>query len=398
MQLTPKQKELYNLISQPYRYYLVRGGSRSGKTFALVNCIINRAVQHPKTDHIIMRLHYSYAKNSIVNQTIPNVLSAKGSNWDKVCNLNKTDLIYNFKNGSRIFVAGIDDRLRMEKILGAEYSTIFLNEISQIDYSVFELLKTRLNAPGKDISLKMFLDCNPGRVGCWDYQIWNKHKYPDGRDVEVEKYTSIQINPVDNPYNSSDYLSSLAELTPAMRKRFEKGEYGTDERLLFTSPLMDGVIGADAIMHIDAAYGGEDTTAITVGDKCNNRYGKVFFDHVDNHIGEIKSIFDRYKCRKCYCEANGDKGYLAKSLRVAHIPTEVYYEKENKVIKIASILYPVWKNLHWVKETDNNYMNQILDWCETTRAPDKDDAPDSAASLQRIINAGEKVKMTKLIE
>ena len=63
-------------------------------------------------------------------------------------------------NGSTIWIGGLDDKERSEKILGNEYATIFLNETSQISFDSYEMIRTRLNAP-KGMRGKMILDYNP---------------------------------------------------------------------------------------------------------------------------------------------------------------------------------------------------------------------------------------------
>ena len=58
-----------------------------------------------------------------------------------------------------------------------------------------------------------------------------------------------------------------------------------------------------------------------------------------------------------------------------------YRETQNKQIKISTYLYDKWHHIQWDEKSDLDYMNQVLDWTETTKA--HDDAPDSAASILR---------------
>ena len=46
----------------------------------------------------------------------------------------RTDGYFSLGNKSEIWIGGLDDQERVEKILGKEYVTIFLNECSQIPY------------------------------------------------------------------------------------------------------------------------------------------------------------------------------------------------------------------------------------------------------------------------
>ena len=135
--------------------------------------------------------------------------------------------------------------------------------------------------------------------------------------------------------------------------------------------------------HCDAAYGGEDYTAYTILKKTKDGYigfGKLWHGHVDQRIGEMKALHTLYKAGSISVEKNGDKGYLAKDLRSAGFVVTDYNEKENKHIKIATHLRKEWHNIKWLPQTDQSYLDQIIDYSENA---EHDDAPDSAACLIR---------------
>lgn len=160
-----------------------------------------------------------------------------------------------------------------------------------------------------------------------------------------------------------------------------------DEGALFKDPqwvdtdemLMEGR------MHIDAAYGGKDTTAITVFAEKDGHYyfyGRCWADSVMNHYGEIKAIHQRFKCGTVFCESNADKGFLAKDLRGLGLLVNTYSETENKFIKICTHLTKIWGNLSFHSQSDSEYMRQILEFQEGL---EPDDCPDSAACAARIL-------------
>jgi phage terminase large subunit-like protein len=117
--LTPKQREANRLLAGPARNIMLRGGSRSGKTFLLCRAIVQRAINAPASRHAIFRFRFNHAKTSIWADTLPKVL--------KLCfptlraRFDKTDFYVELPNGSQIWIAGLDDSDRVEKILGAEY-------------------------------------------------------------------------------------------------------------------------------------------------------------------------------------------------------------------------------------------------------------------------------------
>ena len=159
-----------------------------------------------------------------------------------------------------------------------------------------------------------------------------------------------------------------------------------DEDALFKDPKYfdDSSLLENGFCHIDASYGGEDYTAFTIGRKKEDKIyilGKLWHSHVDNVIPKILELKQKYLTGATYCEDNGDKGYLKKTLKGFGDNAKSYTENTNKYIKISSILYRNWENIEFSKESDEEYINQILDYTENA---EHDDAPDSCASLIRI--------------
>ena len=135
----------------------------------------------------------------------------------------------------------------------------------------------------------------------------------------------------------------------------------------------------DGISHIDASYGGRDYTAFT----CSRRrgdtiyvYGRLWHGHVEKVLDEIILEADRLRCWPMYCEDNGDKGFLAREIFMREKWSNSYTEHQNKVIKITSYLRKWWPNIVFLRGTDPDYINQIMDYTEQA---EHDDAPDSAA-------------------
>lgn len=157
--------------------------------------------------------------------------------------------------------------------------------------------------------------------------------------------------------------------------------------VVFSSPQT----GADLSLveqgtaHIDAAYHGEDFTAYTVAKLHDGKYyvfGKLWRKHVNDVLDQIIDIHHSLMGGKIYCEDNGDKGYLGRDLRKKGERVVIYSESMNKYLKITSYLKFEWENVIFVKGTDEAYINQICDFNDTA---EHDDAPDSLASLIRIM-------------
>lgn len=152
-----------------------------------------------------------------------------------------------------------------------------------------------------------------------------------------------------------------------------------------TGAELENVLNAN-FCHIDAAYGGEDYTAFTIAKKKDGKYyvyGRLWQKAVDEVMDKIIEERQRLLAGKIYCETNGDKGYLAKALREHGTRVVTYAETMNKYIKIVTHLKGDWKNVVFVKGTDQAYIDQILDYNEFA---EHDDAPDSLACMLRILH------------
>lgn len=237
--LTPKQDLATKLLGSGARHILLRGGSRSGKTFVLCRAIALRAATK-KSTHVILRHRFNHLKMSIIGDTFPKVmrLCYPQLTW----RLDKSDWFIEFPNKSRILFGGLDDKDRTEKILGQEHSTIYLNEASQISYSARNKALTRL-AQNSGLPLREYVDANPPSQGHWTYKLWHKGVEPTSgvKLSNAELYATLQMNPIDNMDNlQDDYLKILDSLPEKERRRFRDGEYLPQvEGALWTYDLLD---------------------------------------------------------------------------------------------------------------------------------------------------------------
>lgn len=159
------------------------------------------------------------------------------------------------------------------------------------------------------------------------------------------------------------------------------------EDVIFTEPATGGEpsMCEQGLAHVDAAFGGQDYTAFTIMHKTGGKYyifGKLWHKHVENCYDDIKRYYARFMCGKMPIEDNGDKGFTARDLKKEGIRAYTYHESMNKHIKITTYLLKIWDDVVFVDGTDEEYITQICDYNEDA---EHDDAPDSAASLARLL-------------
>lgn len=239
--LTAKQREANRLLASPARNIMLRGGSRSGKTFLLTRALIQRGINAPGSRHAIFRFRFNHVKTSVWADTLPKVLDLCFPSVP--ARFDKTDFYVELPGRSQIWIGGLDDKERVEKVLGSEYATLYFNESSQIPWNSIELAMSRLAqkvelAPAiaaatgrKSLPLKAYFDCNPPSKLHWSYQLFKAKLKPGTKEAlpHPADYAEMLINPDDNRDNlPEEYFGVLSGMSAAKRLRFERGEWASE--------------------------------------------------------------------------------------------------------------------------------------------------------------------------
>lgn len=227
-ELTPKQELQRDAAASPARHILAYGGSRSGKTFGFCRCVAARALAAPGGRHLICRLHNIDVKQAVLMDTFPTMMSVAFPNVPY--HVHKSDQYIEIED-SEIWFGGLDDKERVEKILGKEYCTVYPNETSQIPYESILMLRTRLaqkvfRRDGTQLPIKAYYDLNPTGRSHWTHREFVEGVRPDNRKpLPPGSRTWIQMNPEDNPHLPEEYLEELDSMPERQRQRFKEGNY-----------------------------------------------------------------------------------------------------------------------------------------------------------------------------
>mgnify|MGYP001472181242 CR=1 FL=1 len=175
-----------------------------------------------------------------------------------------------------------------------------------------------------------------------------------------------------------------------------------DEGMLFAdlasmAPWNPGLRPAPIVAHLDAAFDGDDWTALSFGQRLpDNRIQVTGFcwpEHVNLRIPEIVKLCKKYRVSKITAERNADKGFVLRDLAAAFktqgmlvaIPKDAkgfpgYQESQNKHVKITTELLGAWPSLVWDTDVQEEYLSMVTSYNDHA---DHDDAPDSLASMVR---------------
>lgn len=255
---TTRQREALAKFKSPAKHILLVGGSRSGKTSIDVESLLYRAFNYPKSRHLVVRYRFNHAKSSVWHETLLPAIKEHGIKPK----INNSDYYITFSNGSEIWLGGLDDKDRTEKILGHEYATIYLNEISEISYSSVLIVRTRLaqNIPG--LINKMYYDCNPPSPLHWAHREFIEKRDPiSGEPLpRPELFDYLLMNPRDNeehlpPGYIDDFLETLPD---AARRRFLLGEWLKKEGSIYDKFESSMIIRQSAVPGSDDWAAGID--------------------------------------------------------------------------------------------------------------------------------------------
>ncbi len=399
--LTQRQIEANRLLASAAHHILLRGGSRSGKTFLICRAIVIRALKAPESTHAILRFRFNHLKESIINGTIPSVMSLCFPSVPYVTN--KTDWYTRLPGDSRILFGGLDDKERTEKILGQEHSSIFLNECSQIAYQARNKAVTRL-AQNSGLALKAYYDENPPSAAHWSYRMFMKKQEPvSGLPLDnPDNYATMQMNPTHNRANlPAEYLAELDALPERERRRFRDGEFLSElPGALWTldcleknrvapsqvPPLRRVVISIDP----SGCTGDEDKRSdevglIAAGIGLNGR-GYLLADETgryspDQWARKALEMFDEYQADRIVAEKNFGGAMVENTIRTArrNAPIRIVTASRGKVQRAEPVSALYEKDLISHVGIFNELEDQMLSF--TTNGYEGSGSPDHADAM-----------------
>lgn len=116
------------MLAGPATHGMLFGGSRSGKTFLHVRNIVFRGLKAPGSRHGVFRFRALHVHESIVLDTFPKVMKLAFPRVQYT--MHKGDgyaTIHTGTEDSEVWFSGLDDKERVEKVLGKEFGTVYFN-------------------------------------------------------------------------------------------------------------------------------------------------------------------------------------------------------------------------------------------------------------------------------
>jgi phage terminase large subunit len=222
--------------NSPTRTTIHYGGTRSGKTYAILQWIIVKCLEG-KEDVTIVRRTIPSLKRTLIKDFKDIMQSLEIWNDN---DFNISDRVYKFYTDSEIKFISTDDP---EKLRGLKSDILFIDEASEVDEESHFQLSIRTSG-------KIILAYNP--------TISPYHWLRQMSDCD--RYTTTYKN---NPYLPTEMVKAIEDLEYKSPKKwliYGKGEYAPNEKAIYTFEVVDDVEGEFVGFGLD--WGWNDPIAI----------------------------------------------------------------------------------------------------------------------------------------
>lgn len=238
-----------NLLNSKKRITQHIGGTRSGKTYAILQWLIVRCLQE-KLDVTVVRRTVPSLKRSVIKD-FKDILTTLGI-WE-TDRYNISDRIFSFPNGSTLSFINTDDP---EKLRGVKSDVLFIDEASEIDEESYFQLSIR---------------CQGNIVLAYNPTVSPYHWLREQDDVErfVTTYK-------DNPYLPQEMVKAIEDLehkNPKYWAIYGKGEFAPNDRAIFTFQIVDeNPIEELVALGLDFGFSNDPTALVAVHKKGDMLY------------------------------------------------------------------------------------------------------------------------------
>ena len=272
-----------NLLNTEKRITQHIGGTRSGKTYAILQWLIVRAIQE-KQDITVVRKTVPSLKRTVMKDFKDILLDIKYFNED---NFNQSERYYKFANGSIISFLNTDDP---EKLRGVKSDILFIDEASEIDEESYFQLSIRCSGP-------IILAFNP-TISPYH---WLRQMEDCDRFVTTYK---------DNPYLPAEMVKAIEDLehkNPKYWAIYGKGEYAANDKAIFNFQIVDEIPMCELVaMGMDFGFANDPTTLVAVHKQGDMLYMReLMYDTglVTNDIIKKLEDFNVGKTTEIWCDS-----------------------------------------------------------------------------------------------
>ncbi|MEY3419856.1 MAG: Flavobacterium phage 11b [Bacteroidota bacterium] len=227
LQLIPKQNKAVYYLKDNKTEEIIYGGAAGGGKSAL-GCLwlIEQCQTYPGSRWLMGRAKLKTLKETTLNTFFE--LASKLKISDQFTFNAQQGIIY-WENGSEIILKDLflyPSDPEFDQLGSLEITGAFVDEVSQIVYKAWQIVKSRIRYKLNDFGLrpKILGSCNPTKK--WVY----KEFYKPFKERTIRKDRAfIQALPTDNTYLPESYLQSLLSLDETSKQRLYYGNWEFDD-------------------------------------------------------------------------------------------------------------------------------------------------------------------------
>lgn len=252
-ELTPKQAEYIRMAN--HRWNVACGAVRSGKSYCQISyCIPARLMERKGLRGLRVILGATRANiERNVLQPMRDIYGdgiATGINSQNICKI----------MGEKVYCIGADNVRQVAKIRGSEIAYVAIDEATDINYEVFEMLKSRLSLPWSTCDATT----NPASPNHWFKEFLDSADR--GVDIYCQNYTIY-----DNPFLPEEYVHALeAEYEGVWYDRYILGLWTLAEGLVypnFTKAVVDTIPDSPDEYCLSMDYGTSNPFAVMLWER-----------------------------------------------------------------------------------------------------------------------------------
>jgi phage terminase large subunit len=271
-----------NLLDSQSRVTQHIGGTRSGKTYAVLQFLIVKAIENKETITIVRKTIPSLKRT--VMKDFKDILQSLNIWQDE--NYNITDRIYNLYDSTIQFLSTDD----ADKLRGIKSTILFIDEASEIDEESYFQLSIRTSG-------KIILAYNP-----------TVSPYHWLRTMpEVERYVTTYRDNIYLPKEMVDAIENLQHTNEKYWKIYGKGEFAPNERAIYKFDLVDDFEAEFVAFGLDWGYSQDPTAVVAVYKNGNDLYlEEVLYDKglVMNEIAASLTKKEIDKSYEIWCDSS----------------------------------------------------------------------------------------------
>lgn len=285
-------------INTKKRIVISQGASRSGKSYALSQIMILKALENKRIITIVME--FLPVLHATILRDLQNIIY--NSDLKNLCVYNKSKNIFNFINGSIIELRAFNNE--PQRALGGSRDILWLDEADNIPFELYNQLAIRTTE-------KIYLSFNP-RSKFWAHtEILENPSYKNEVDFVHTTYIDNEYVPIEQV----EEIKRRADRDENFRKVYLLGEIGAKLDLVYDRYKVIEYIPQDIvnnnIQYIGLDFGWTDPTALVeafiIPDK-NGQIDSIYLNELlyDNKLNNeaIKNAIKINSLHKYICIAD----------------------------------------------------------------------------------------------